>query len=597
LFFLLCVIVVFATLQVFYRFIDHSPFSLFEDDRWWPLVYSITLSLLVTTPYFFIKRRKAWFFVVLVFFNSLLLSNILYYRTYKSLITVYTLQQGSNLKGLGPSIIASFRNYDFFFILPSLILIAFYFVYFKKRLVTTPWHFRLRGWAIVMLPFIIAIYCNLRQKDKNNELETEIDIFRYYPCYGSSYYSPLAYWVFQYYDYWETYQNRDLTSNDLSEIKSWIAEKEKSKGELNINTSKVKKNLIVILVESLESWPIGCSIESTELMPNLNKLVKSRNNIYASHVLAQVKDGESSDAQLIINTGLLPVNTGSAFFRFSHQKYYSIANALKTRGNYNSMTIMGYAPAFWNQGEMNPQLGIDSLISSNELDMTDVFGMGLSDESLFKQSITRMKTMQQPFYAQVVTLSSHMPFEIPEDRVNIKLPKDIPEVMTNYLRSVSYVDMAIGRFIEELKQNGLFDNSIIVITGDHNALADDQRKEFLKNKYLARKISKYRFVPFLVLNAPVNLNYRGVIGQIDIYPTLLDVLGVRDYEWNGLGNSLLSKRRDVFAVDPTLTVFGDTTKVGSSNIRYYQKAWRISDLIIGKDYFKQMGALAQSSHL
>ena len=72
------------------------------------------------------------------------------------------------------------------------------------------------------------------------------------------------------------------------------------------------KNLILILVESFQSWPIGLEVDGIEVTPYINSLVNRDDCLYFSNMMPQVKDGRSSDAQLIINTGLLPLRVGAA---------------------------------------------------------------------------------------------------------------------------------------------------------------------------------------------------------------------------------------------------------------------------------------------
>ena len=180
-----------------------------------------------------------------------------------------------------------------------------------------------------------------------------------------------------------------------------------------------------------------------EVTPCLNKIIESENNIYAPRILVQTKGGRSSDSQLLINTGLLPINTGIVFSEFNQNQYYSLAKALNINSVYKTFVFIGNQPSFWHQGVMNHTLGFDSLISSLNFDMSDVFNMGLSDESFFKQSIEKIKTIPQPFYIQMITLSSHFPFTIPNEKIKIRIPVNLPKEISSYLQSINYVDNVI----------------------------------------------------------------------------------------------------------------------------------------------------------
>lgn len=106
----------------------------------------------------------------------------------------------------------------------------------------------------------------------------------------------------------------------------------------------------------------------------------------------------------------------------------------------------------------------------------------------------------------------------------------------NYLETVHYCDDAIGKFIQELKQKGIYENSVIAIISDHNEIdknqVEDRREVFPEDKEIA----------MIVLNAPQKLQCDTLIEQIDVYPTLLDLMGVNHYDWKGLGYSIFRKK-------------------------------------------------------
>ena len=108
---------------------------------------------------------------------------------------------------------------------------------------------------------------------------------------------------------------------------------------------------------------------------------------------------------------------------------------------------------------------------------------------------------------------------------------------------------------------------MIVILGDHEGLGQT-REELLKSSDLARNyLGKGRFTPFIVANSPVAGRYDEVMGQVDVFPTILDFLGVKHDEWRGLGISAL-----------------DTTRPGVA-FSAIRKAQSMSELIIVHDMY------------
>ena len=148
----------------------------------------------------------------------------------------------------------------------------------------------------------------------------------------------------------------------------------------------------------------------------------------------------------------------------------------------------------------------------------------------------------------------------------------------------NYTDYAVGQFISFLRSQKKFENTMIVITGDHEGFGLT-RKPLYEHPLGKNIISPERFTPLIVLNSPVHLRYEKVMGQVDMYPTLLDLIGADTYPWRGLGQSILSPEKRSFAISPQMEIIGDTVGVAAAEIHHAKDAWRISDLIISCDYF------------
>ncbi len=270
-------------------------------------------------------------------------------------------------------------------------------------------------------------------------------------------------------------------------------------------------------------------------MPNLHELTKQKNVLYADKLVSQVKNGRSSDGHLIINTGLLPIeNNVVTAVAYGDTKFPSLAKTL----NYTeSIEIIGDNSNFWNQNITYKSYGYDRLYDQNIL--SKFYKRDIKDREILDFAILELKKMQQPFFAQIVTITMHAPYyklNIPITRISESKSYDIETL--NYLEYVNYTDKAIGKFINDLKRSNLFDNSIVVITADHNEFNYNR----IENRELALKKDKY--CPLIILNVAQPLYYSHEAEQIDIYPTLLDVIGKNDYFWKGLGRSLYRKSND-----------------------------------------------------
>ena len=188
-------------------------------------------------------------------------------------------------------------------------------------------------------------------------------------------------------------------------------------------------------------------------------------------------------------------------------------------------------------------------------------------------------------FFQLVTYSGHGPFIIPDEYKRISFSPGMPEVLNNYLTAANYTDYAIGKFIERLQEEGLFDETMIVVTGDHEGLAY-LRQSLCETKEGSGLVSPFEYTPFIVINSPVGMRYEKVMGQVDIYSTLLDLTGLDDYGWKGMGQSILDPSHLGVAAIWNLTIAGDTTGICPEVIERMKQSWRISDLMIRGDYFR-----------
>ena len=103
-----------------------------------------------------------------------------------------------------------------------------------------------------------------------------------------------------------------------------------------------------------------------------------------------------------------------------------------------------------------PYQGFEDYISMEDLDQTEIIGMGISDKSMFKQLIPILKEQEDPFFTFVITLSNHHPFFLDEQYRSLDLLEEDRETkFGDYLQTVRYTDEAIGQFIDDLKASGL----------------------------------------------------------------------------------------------------------------------------------------------
>lgn len=545
------------------------------------VIFNVSTAFFLSLVCFIPRVNKGLVLIFSGIMTAYLVSNVLYFRTYYTIMPIDSFTMVENLNGLKNSVLSSFRLGDSLFGVSYLVLLISYFFYFKRRIISESLSFRLKLAATVFAVIAVIIGQQLYEKrnDVSNLLSKEND-FRYDLIEGTSSYGFVSCWIWQTIDYFDSRQS--MTEAEGRTVEMWLGVHRQQVFFRPDHQSLGSKNVILLMVESLESFPINKKIDGLEITPNLNGLVAQDSCFYANHIVPQVKDGRSSDAQLIVNAGLLPVSAGATCFRYPHNEFFTLAKALREKG-YSATTLLGGNASFWNQGVFNKSLGYEQLMSIDQFNYDETYEFGLTDSSFLAQSVNHLKTLPKPFFAQLITLSSHAPFTLIDNRIYLHAPKDCPHYLADYLNAVFYVDQCIGRFVADLEKAGLYNQTILIITGDHDAF---NHKAYLTSRVGRELLEPRSYNPLIVLNASAKETYSDVMGQIDIYPTLLDVLHCEAYKWKGLGHSVLGKQKPGFAIDAKLNVVSYLSSVPDSVFQHATDAWSVSDLIIRKNYFK-----------
>ncbi|RHU29149.1 LTA synthase family protein [Parabacteroides sp. TM07-1AC] len=558
-----------------------TPFSKIET-----YLDTILVSLILLLPLICFRAVKTTL-VIFVLLDGLFVANLMYFRTYFTAIPLDSYLLVSNLSDFSSSVIDSCRVVDLFFPLSTIAAGILWWRNFRKPEDKQVRKERKR-YSIaryVLLILLVALIPAIRLWSQNGfkaAYERLQDAYLHtcnvpmYTIFGSLYY-----------DY--TCDQIVYTEDIKNDIDSWLARKTDCKSVLP--HVYAKDNCVIILAESLESWVLNKTVEGQEITPNLNRILRDSSVIYAPHVLSQVKGGRSIDAQLLMCTGLLPINSGPYSIKFPESYYPSLVKAFKEKHkNARAYSLTVDKPMVWNQCIIAPVLGYDSLISKSSFIQEEPVGSRkqVGDRAFLRQCLSKMKKNEVwsdsgNTLVQCVTYSGHNPFILPDSLKKVFFSEDVPDVLNRYMTMANYTDRAIGEFISRLKSDKRFENTLVVIMGDHEALGT-VRKELCSDPVGKNILSDKAFVPLIILNAPSNMYYGKVMGQIDVYPTLLDLLGLNDYWWKGLGESIFNPQKPDFDVDSQLNIVGDTAGIPDEEVRMAKKAWEISDLIIRYDY-------------
>lgn len=356
-----------------------------------------------------------------------------------------------------------------------------------------------------------------------------------------------------------------------------------------------RKNLVVVLCESLESWPIGAKVEGKEITPYLNQIVADSTSFFAPNMLTQVASGRSIDAQLLLHAGMLPM-VGSVYsMKYPSSTYLTLNKALRDKYGTRSMIITCDKPITWNQEVISRSFGYDTLIDRRSWIIDELVGNPgkLSDGSFIRQSVDKLRNenlwpVDSPAFLTFVTYSGHYPFQLPD---KLKDPSfdisaaGLPPLLNDYVTMAHYTDSQLPALINYLKSRPDWPETLVLITGDHEGLASWRNGLRDSSPEAARLVADGKFTPFILLNSPVTGRHDDVMGQIDMYPTLLNLLGLDDYGWKGMGHSILSPDHPGMAIaSMTNEIAGDTTGINPTLLRHMTDARSVSDGMIRTNF-------------
>ena len=523
--------------------------------------------------------RRGWLqLAVMLALDGLLIANLMYSRTYFSAIPLDSYGLAGNLSDFTASVYDSLRWGDLLFPLSTFVCIYLFLGRDKK----IPLVYSKKGYLLTT-GAVLLLSCGLNMtKGGFKAAYGSLQNANYHTC-GVPMYTLFGHL------YYNALQGKETYTPQIEQaIKEWTASRPAYTPLPD--SIPTRTNLVIILCESLESWVLEQTVEGKEITPCLNALLKSPSTLYAPKVLTQVAGGRSIDCQLMLNAGMLPIRSGSYSMKYPNNTYFTLTKALKEKYGARSYLLTVDKPIVWNQAAIAKSFGIDTLLSKSSWVLDEKTGSRkkLGDESFFRQSVEKLQRGElwkpdESVYLQCVTYSGHNPFILPEKSKRISFSGDYPQRMKDYMVMANYTDHAIGHFIDYLKMRPDYDRTLIVITGDHEGLAAD-RQALCQSPGGKDLVSDKQFTPFIVINSPVGARYDKVMGQIDMYPTLLNLMKLDSYAWKGIGQSILDSGKPPFAIGSQMNIEGDTLNVSPDEMKHIRQARDISDLMIRFNY-------------
>lgn len=473
---------------------------------------------LLFASFTFLLRDKRWLILLSFIIDTWFIANLIYMRNNHILLDAEAFNMSSNLHGYFWSVLIYIEwGIDLLF---YALTILFCIVYRYTTKSVRNW----RAWIIVV--FVSVAFRLSGEAIYVSEHKTSFDCWpfvreRREPVYGMHFpttvantsvlYSP-AYILSDYFLMINGIQpKRPLVDRDVQMMTML------DNGQ---PTDTLQSPLIIILLESLENWVL-----TPQIMPNLYRLTQNDHVFYANRIHTQIVGAPSADGQLIVNTGLLPINAGGTCLYYGKHTYPAVMSLAPD----STVCLLPHDLRVWNQTEMSPAYGYDTTICYSDI-----------DTMLFQKLNALVDEGKQ--YIQCITQSTHAPF-VSEELSHLPLPEDMPWVMYNFIRAFNALDDGLGYFVRKLESDPVLQQYTIVITADHRILHYEKRRQ-MQQYADAHDMNLQPMddcLPLLIYSPKIqgNPRYTDDAFQMDIYPTYMSLLGVKNYRWKGFGIDLL----------------------------------------------------------
>lgn len=559
------------------------------------LVNPLATTLLLLGIALYIKRTiPSYIFMGLIYIanTALLMFNVIYYREFTDFMTINTIFGYSTvLQGLSGSSFALLKPQDIIIVADIIIVVLGFitgFLHLDKRPIPRVQALALTSFSL----FCLVLNITLGEISRPQLLSRTFD-----RNYLVKYLGIDTYMV---YDGLKTARNSQVRnkagSSDLNNIINFTRNHYAEPNSKMYGIAK-GRNVIVIHLESFQQFLINYKLNDKEVTPFLNSLYNSKETYSFANFFNQVGQGKTSDAENMLETSTYGLSQGSLFSILGTDNTFEGAPAILGHSQgYTSAVFHGNSGSFWNRNNVYKNLGYDYFFDSSyyNTDANNLTEYGLKDKLLFHDSVKYLERLQQPFYTKFVTVSNHFPFALDDQNTSFDKANTSDASINNYFVTAHYLDQAVQEFFEYLKKSGLYDNSIIVLYGDHYGISDTRN---LKLASLLGKSSstwsdfdntQMQRVPFMIhipgtKDGGVQTQYGG---EIDVLPTLLHLLGIDSRDYIQFGTDLFSSKHDQVVafrnedfITPKYTVIGNTIYQNSTGKILTHPSQKVKDEI------------------
>ena len=612
-----------------------------------PLICDLALIIIIGSLAFLIKpsKRYKYYRNWLIIITIACIINSIYYIFYTSFVSFSLLATISQIETVGDSLVEKFRFVDFIYIIFPIL-----FHYIHKIYLNNNYYFYISKIekskksfsstilvGIILLCFTIVSITSADASRLVKQWNRELIVQRFgiILYQGNDLVQSLTPKISSLFGYEEAANYfKEYYSNRFKEVEE--------KNDNKYTNVFEGMNVIFVHMESIQNYLVDMKINGVEITPTLNKLVKE--GMYFNNFYPQISVGTSSDTEFTWATSLMPASSGTVFVSYYDRDYVTIQKLLKEKGYY-TFSAHANSATMWNRNNMHPSLGYDEMIFKDKFDVGDKndprwLGLGLNDVDFFAQmqsKLEEIETNNEHYMGTLIQLSNHSPFAatdynpelynyfgeldltntytVVDENTGEKITKTDDYLkgtkLGNYLISAHYADMALGTFMDYVKDSDYYNNTVFVLYGDHDARLNKNEYTYYynynvetgevysegdenyydynnfrheinrrtplvfwtKNKNVARKIKK------------VNSN---TMGMYDILPTLGNMMGFSNKY--ALGHDIYDIKDDNFVVFPSGNFVTNSVYYSSTANNYLILK---ENVIIEEDYIENIKKQAE----
>lgn len=505
------------------------------------IIISLLSAILVFSPLYFTKRCKKTLAIIIASFISIILMiDIVYYSYFSSLPTIGLLSAAGQTSDITSAILPLIKWWlplyfiDIVFVLAFKKPIELFFNKIKERF-SSPSTNNIFSSFVASILIVSTLIMSLPMGfNKLNEV-----INRGYDTVSTAqYYGVLMAHAIDIVRFIKQ-ETINISEEERQEIVDWVKLNKKPQVYSSLNSSAKNKNVILIQVESLGAFVLNQTVNNKEVTPNLNRLAGTANFFPNSHFVMGA--GHTSDTDFVSNTSYFPLNDAAVFIRYGQSNFTSLAKTL-AKNNYSTYAYHGFNRNFWNRNVALNSLGYQKYFAADNYSDGEKINMGLNDGDFLMETAEYIKEQPRPSLSYVITLTSHTPFNITNRTKTLGLKSDdYPNQVAGYLENINYTDRMLGKFFDNLKQNDLYDDSLIVLYGDHVPVLDSFSAGTIRYNPESKQGQE---VPIIIKlpNQKEAKVYKNYGTHLDITPTIFDLLGIKTNQLM-FGQSLFADER------------------------------------------------------